>query len=59
MIKINLLPREEIKAVPNIKREVFIIFLFYILLVLIGAYLIISINSQKTTLKKELQSAQR
>ncbi len=58
MIKINLLPREEIKAVPDIKREVSIIFLLYILLALIGAYFVMSINSQKTSLKKELQSLQ-
>ncbi|HEC50219.1 MAG TPA: hypothetical protein ENI40_03570 [Candidatus Desulfofervidus auxilii] len=58
MIKINLLPREEIKAVPDIKREVSIVFLFYILLILVGAYLFININGKISTLKKELQSAQ-
>jgi type IV pilus assembly protein PilN len=58
MIKINLLPREEVKAVPEVKREFSIVFLFYILLALVGSYLALSLNSQKTTLKKELQSVQ-
>lgn len=56
MIRINLLPVKEVKKYPEIRQELSIVVLSYVLISLIFLYTFISLNSQKNEFKKELQT---
>ncbi|HDD35174.1 MAG TPA: hypothetical protein ENF30_00055, partial [Candidatus Desulfofervidus auxilii] len=56
MIKINLLPAKEVERYPEIRQELSIVILSYILISLVFVYVFINFNTQKKYLKKELQT---